>query len=1147
MGNIRCLNCKNEITTISGMECPHCKTPLTHVKIAFLSYLGPEDSLAGYQRSYKLVLFKAIFELIRSGQEISAARVSELFRQYYINRKKAGLPADKEADARITNIESSDLRDIWLLINMNPFAAISKHGFLKIKGDGLNGVFVLQKGIDALTPKELSGILDLVDKKLNRYFDSIGSAALPGPLAEFSSEAEDIPAPSSAGEMPPVQHVSNTAPEHSADDPDLQTVSSADVVTGTYESAPGHILLEDLPLSTRAFNAFKRSGMTDLSQLRASFHDGSIAEIRNIGRTVIEEVSALLEASFPERTPQENAPSAHTEIRADGVFSGEMDEDTMCLQIEEVFADNAYVLFRQYCIRNGLHSLGDLIGFPYANLMAERGFGQGKMMKIIEKWTSFLSGPSMDNNVPAIPDPAPEYVIEIHESNWPFGISLIPSFPGFRRMRELLLAADIKTLGDLHGCTKIALSRKLQHEKLGPLLSALEHFKNPYSEVLDEYFEKISNEQSFDVFVRRTEGKTLQAIGEEFGITRERVRQICVKIQRHIMPVIHPLIETLMQQNGAKYFREEQIRDFAPNELYANAIVYTLCEADSIQSFCSPRIFFETSDCPNIDRVLKELASDIVGDGINIFESAEDIEKSLDNAGFGFLTADDFLGLLIEFEFTFYGDYILQDRKSYGKLCARIVAEFFPDGISNSAEDMSRLRELAKQQYGDLDLPDNDRAVYARICDHLILRGRSTYIAPSKVFIDEDILSEIKKFIDESKQKDIFYAELFAEFEGLLMMMTNIDNHQFLHGVLRHYYPADYSYSRDFLSKESGEAGQSLADRITAYISGTGCAVSKKDILRQFPGISEVVLLNAAYKFTGLLQWEYGYFNSLDNLHLTDADVQRIDGVINSLLEENDGYCSEAMLYSKAQSDLADVIEKSSVKNGLNLFYAAQELLAGKYSFRSPHIARNGRFESLNVIDIARSALGDGAHIKASDYFRTTKRFMWPEVTASMAFAEIEKDYIRLNADEYVCKTEFILSEPDLQYVKALLDEAAGSSWFLSLQVFMDSEDELPSGIAVNEFIVGALVTEYKLGWHVVSPKMKDRRYQRGILVRDNVLISAYDELISCVLNEQNINSISETDLLGLLQIHSLVCSYLPKELQHSEYLAYSDGMYSVK
>ena len=110
----------------------------------------------------------------------------------------------------------------------------------------------------------------------------------------------------------------------------------------------------------------------------------------------------------------------------------------------------------------------------------------------------------------------------------------------------------------------------------------------------------------------------------------------------------------------------------------------------------------------------------------------------------------------------------------------------------------------------------------------------------------------------------------------------------------------------------------------------------------------------------------------------------------------------------------------------------------------------------------------------------------------------------------------------------------------------MDSEEELPCGMSVNEFFMGALVAEYSLGWHIVSPQMKDRRYQRGILVRNDVPVYAYDELISKVLKEQGIKTISEEDLQGFLQIHSLVYNYLPKELQKSARFKYSDGMFEV-
>lgn len=1136
MGNIRCLNCRSEITTISGMECPHCKAQLSHVKIAFLSYLGPEDSLAGYQRSYKLVLFKSIFELLKAGQTISVSRVSEVFRKYYLDRKSAGLPADKEADKRISEIEQSDLRDIWLLISMNPFAAISKHGFLKVKGDGLNGMLVLQKGIDTLTNKEIDSVLDIVEKKLVRYFESIGSAALTGPLVEtvIAPESEILPAQESE------------TVEAEADSCAAESELPLNAEAGTYANASGDILLEDLPLSTRAFNAFKRSGMSNLGQLRTCYCDGSISEIRNIGRTVIQEIGELLGKPVQGRELPTEPLCEQTELSSDGVLSGDMDEETKLLKIEEVFADNAFNLFRQYCERNGIFTIGELIGFPYNNLMNERGFGKGKMIKIVEKWASLLDGTSAVQSNAEQSEVSAESCIEIHESNLGFGIGLVSNFAGARKIHDLLAEAGIKTLGDINGYTRIALARKLQYEKLNSFLYALEHFKKPYSEVLEERFEQIADDRSFDVFARRAAGKTLQAVGEEFDLTRERVRQICSKKQRLIMPIIHPMIETLMQQNGARYFREEQICEFIDNEIYANAVMYTLRETESFKSFSSPLIFFETSSYPDVDRTLKELASDIVGDGINIFESAEEIEKALDAAGFGFLNADDFLGLLIDLDFTFYGDYVLQDRKSYGRLCARIVEEYFPDGISNTKEDMDLLRNLTKQQYGDLDLPDSDRSVYARICDYLILRGRSKYIAPGKVFVDKDILAQIKDYIDNSKQKDIFYSELYAEFEGLLTMLTNIDNHQFLHGVLRYYYPADYSYSRDFLSKETGEAGQSLADRITDYVTSVGTAMHKKDILRHFPGITEVVLFNTAYNFKGLLQWEFNYYNSLSNLHLTNEDVQAIDSVLSTLIDANDGYCSEGMLFEKAQAELGGIVEKGAIRNSMNMFYTAQELLADKYVFRNPHIARIGRFQSMIGTDIAADLLGDQEVLSMKAFYKMTDRLKWSPVSSGVIFTEIEQRYIRTASDTYIRKDKFAVGDEDVEYLKGLFENQAEGNWYLPLQLFADSEEELPCGLQVNEFLIGSAAAVCDLGWHIVAPQIKDRRYQRGILVKNSKEVFTYDKLVSAVLKENGVAEISESDLLSFLMIRSLALRYIPKDLQTSALFRYSEGVYSV-
>lgn len=956
MGNIKCLNCRNEISMISGMACPNCGARLSHVLISFLTYLGPEDSLNGYQRSYKLVFLKSLFTEIKHMRKATVAAVTEGFRNYYQERKHHGLIPDQDVDIRIANVEKSDLRDIWLLIQMNPYAAISKKGFIKVKGDGLNGTFVLQKGIDGLTDKEIDNLLGLLDCKLELYYRKIHSATVEGMI------------------KPPVK------------------------ITG-HRSA----------------------------------------------------------------TKEES-----TKAGSDGVFADTLGEDASTVTIDDIFPDGTFNLFRAFCSKRAIQYASDLIGLRYEELVKEKGFGKTKIAKIIERWEDAR------NYIPA------------------------------------------KTI------TK------------------------SFEEQLTEQLEEIAQDRNFDILIKRISGRTLQDTADEYGLTRERVRQICIKIENKIYIRIRPLLAILLNQNSEGYFREEQLNEFIDNEIYRKAVVHTLRERKEYISFGSPTVFLDANSFPKAETELAALAEDIVGDGINIFENEDTIDAAFEEAGYGFLGAEDLLELLIKYEYVFYGDYAVKNAKSYAKLCAQIVADEFPEGITNSDEDLNRLRALAKERYGDLDIPASNRSFFTRVTVHLVLRGRSQYIAPRYIYADESILAEIKAYIDASKQRNLFYSEIFAEHEGLLLMMTNIDNPWFLHGVLTYYYPNEYTYSRDFLSKDSGEQALDLGERVSVFLKQTGHAMTRKELLQNFPGISDVMLFNAVAHTAGLIQWDYNYYNSIDNVHIDGTERAKLRSFIETISQENDGYCSEAMLFKTVSESMPAFLERNGDMNSQNVFYTCAELLGQYFEFKRPHIACHGRFKSLHVIEIARDMLGDCNHIKASDYFRITKKLMWPEVTASMAFGEMEKDYIRLNLDEYVHKSDFEIQESDLQFVKALITDSAGQNWFLPLQSFMESEEELPCGMSTNEFFMGALVAEYSLGWHIVSPQMKDRRYQRGILVRDDVPVYAYDELISKVLKEQGIKTISEEDLQGFLQIHSLVYNYLPKELQKSARFKYSEGMFEV-
>lgn len=131
------------------------------MKSEFLKYIGAEDSLAGYSRSYKLVLYKAFFSLMDSNGNASGYKVAESFRNYYVDRVRCGLKADINVDSRIEDIEQSSVQDVYDVILLNPFKHISDRGYLLRKKDA-NGKeqFVLnQELLRELTKEDIENIL----------------------------------------------------------------------------------------------------------------------------------------------------------------------------------------------------------------------------------------------------------------------------------------------------------------------------------------------------------------------------------------------------------------------------------------------------------------------------------------------------------------------------------------------------------------------------------------------------------------------------------------------------------------------------------------------------------------------------------------------------------------------------------------------------------------------------------------------------------------------------------------------------------------------------------------------------------------------------------------------------------------------------
>ena len=166
-----CFNCNNNFT--DGVEiCPFCGAKFSSVKYNFLKYIGPEDSLSGYQKSYKLVLLKYIIESFDNNNESSVARVIEKIRLFYYSRYERGLVTDFDVDDRIKNIQNSNDYDVFAVMKSQPYKVINDKGFLYLNRNASGDlVFVFNEDLSkSMSKNEWDKVLTIINKKLDLYF-----------------------------------------------------------------------------------------------------------------------------------------------------------------------------------------------------------------------------------------------------------------------------------------------------------------------------------------------------------------------------------------------------------------------------------------------------------------------------------------------------------------------------------------------------------------------------------------------------------------------------------------------------------------------------------------------------------------------------------------------------------------------------------------------------------------------------------------------------------------------------------------------------------------------------------------------------------------------------------------------------------------
>lgn len=325
-----------------------------------------------------------------------------------------------------------------------------------------------------------------------------------------------------------------------------------------------------LPLSVRLSNCLRKTNIQTIGDMIDYPQNNDWASIRNMGAKSIEEVNRWIDLLNHGSSDEYCLVDQQTKAQAVPVVAVSNEEYEQDKAIEDL-----RLTVRAYnCLKNaGIEYVSQLLGKSVEKLMAMKGMGKGsaeEVFAVVEKWLSKRTKYVLASEEAQTSEEGKDVLLsvkisEAYHASQSFCLheimlirSRYPEAQGetfYYRLYEAQYIRDavkiwILTLLERNKdeMTPKALSEQMPAHLentmiLEEILLELEFddqiscgealIVRVYPSVM-EYVSGIEDDRAKEFLLGRLEGKTLEEIGEKYGITRERVRQIISKHQRRI-------------------------------------------------------------------------------------------------------------------------------------------------------------------------------------------------------------------------------------------------------------------------------------------------------------------------------------------------------------------------------------------------------------------------------------------------------------------------------------------------------------------------------------------------------------------------------------------------------------------------------------
>jgi ERCC4-type nuclease len=876
--------------------------------------------------------------------------------------------------------------------------------------------------------------------------------------------------------------------------------------------------IEILNLSHRSTKALKNAGITTVEKLLNLSYQAVYA-IKNIGRKSADELLGWQKKLADCGLQKKNTPDQNDIISLhDSIFALNMSvRSTKALNNYGIYTiENFLKLSDQelYTIKNiGKKSIEEILinrnntRKTTAYKEAFKCFDQQEQLKQLHK--NFKSIPKSRLNKSFY-----DYLSCIH------GLDMVVD--KFHVMPE-----SVHVINDLPLVFELICN---DDEKSGDFLLLLNILAFDVKKSFNDIFEKIFSNQKYKrvlkVLQKRADGKTLQEISDEMALTRERIRQIENKGTKILVRNLNEI-----HLNLFKFINKEKICEdiITVNELekyfhgveHFDLFVYILKTKQIWEGYTFDKrlnIFYNNTVITDINAILDRLS-----------ELPNIIEEDKRNDILLHISRENnfplkVINIAFSRVFKQSGKVYCRERLSLSIIYDYILGKYYPRGIKLFDDSIiERFKKQIIQTFGNNKVPENNRAIYARIAKQAVLCDRGAYIHPKYITINNGVIEEIDRFIAASPRMVLSFNELFETFKEKLLRYSNINNRYFLQGVLNIYLGEKYFFNRDNISKG---VNATFTDEIEAYIKNKG-EVTKAELFSEFNGVSQIVFSMRTKNNKNIIYTGNGGYMHVDRLKLEKNDYQ-IKNIIEEYVKKNP-LSSRKMLELLRKTHLK-FLTNNAIKTHEKLFGILHFLFKDDFYFSRPYIAKFGTNEISNK-SVIREYLKSYDSITIQELLDLCEEHHLKYFSVRGLIKNLNDEFLRINSSTLV-RTNGEIEENVIIETAKLLTKKINGRGFLVLSKIDDYFLFPKTDFEWNPFLLRSIVEKYMEDIiNIIDIPTTDTYIMNSVLIDSQTETAGYESLLKTVLTAKNNNKHPGTknEVTAWLKEEGLIMGNIPK------------------